>query len=207
MHFLVPLQVLREFRSRAARAGAALTTVEKDNWATQSYNFMTKKRKASETSASSSTRALKTSQKRPRLASYTWLTALHNALEAGGKGLLHFMPSDPARPFDSELREGEQLEPMAVGFVDEHQLQWCGAQFLQKGTHRMSLLLFADPFHRRHNDAWNAVIAAGLGVWAMLLISIVNISYGPWSKGKQISSCLNQCMNCPPLVAQTTQCY
>ena len=73
-----------------------------------------------------------------------------------------------------------------VGFLtvvmDQHQTQWCAANFLLHEVKMHAFFLFG-PVHRRHNDLDRGLAKAGFFAVCLQRLFEINIAYGPWANG------------------------
>lgn len=74
--------------------------------------------------------------------------------------------------------------PTIVFCMDQHQVQWCAFYYLTLGKPGLCSVAVMDHNHRRSNDVWDAIRAAGRAADIIHCLLWQNISYGPWQKGQ-----------------------
>lgn len=183
-------QVLRHSRYRVGSVGTDVTKVDVLAWSELQQRFFSGKHCGVQPAGSQLAlcdgeehgphpREEKKAHRRqkltvPRLATYDWLCALHNALEQGtGSGLERFAGAA------QKLAKNEVPAVLSL-CMDQEQKQWTAVWFMMFGPPKLCMVAVPDPYHRRHNDIQHAMARSGLYGHFVRKIIEFNLSYGPW---------------------------
>ena len=127
-------------------------------------------------------------QEPERLATQGWLQDINHAISAIGWSLSKFLPLDTmAKSETQDMRshspDKQRRPPILLLCTDQEATQLSGAAYLKYHKAVWVEHVF-DPAHRSHNDVTLSLTGAGLLKFSTWCISLYNLRYGPWQKGR-----------------------